>query len=393
MGENRTDPNPMAPSLRWDIFSRVVDNFGDAGVCWRLARQLAREHGLAVTLWIDDVASLARIAPSLDAGRHDQVSHGVRIRRMDEAVPADTPTADVVIEAFGCGLPERYMDAMAARTRAPVWIVLEYLSGEPWIEASHMLPSPHPRLSLTRWFWFPGFTPRSGGVLRERGLMDSRDALRSDPEFRLAPWRSIGLAPGARALKVTVFCYANPALPALLEVWAEGDEAIMCVVPEGVAQPELDRFSGGAVPHPGAPLTRGRLTFAVVPFVDQRAFDRRLWTADLNLVRGEDSFVRAQWAGQPFVWHLYPQDGDAQLAKMDAFLTRLETGLPHSAQAAQRAFWYAWNAGDPDQTAASWPNYRAAMPAIGAHSAAWARALARQAGMAEGLVKFAESRL
>ncbi|HET9045379.1 MAG TPA: elongation factor P maturation arginine rhamnosyltransferase EarP, partial [Casimicrobiaceae bacterium] len=38
---------------RWDVFCKVVDNFGDAGVCWRLARQLVAEHDLAVTLWID----------------------------------------------------------------------------------------------------------------------------------------------------------------------------------------------------------------------------------------------------------------------------------------------------------------------------------------------------
>ena len=101
------------------------------------------------------------------------------------------------------------------------------------------------------------------------------------------------------------------------------------------------------MPHPGAPFTRGRLTLAVAPFVDQDAFDRRLWVADLNFVRGEDSFVRAQWAGQPYVWQLYPQDGDAHLVKMDAFLTRLEGSLPEGGRIGQRAFWYAWNTGRP----------------------------------------------
>jgi len=383
----------MPPSLRWDVFCRIVDNFGDAGVCWRLARQLTREHGIAVTLWIDDVASLARFVPGLAENRNDQASNGIRVRRLTAHVAEPFDLPDVVIEGFGCGLPEPYVAAMANASRPPVWVVLEYLSAEPWIDASHALPSRHPRLPLTRWFWFPGFTKKTGGVLREADLLDTRDAFRGDSAARDAIWRATGYSPAPEALKVSLFCYANPALPALLEAWAEGDEAIACIVPEGVARSELDFWTGGAVPHPGAPLTRGRLTLAVVPFVDQDAFDRRLWACDLNFVRGEDSFMRAQWAGQPYVWHIYPQEEDAHLTKMDAFLTRLEGSVPDGVRLGQRTFWYAWNAGDPITTADAWPGYRAAMPAVTVLARAWARALARQPDLAGGLVKFCESRL
>ena len=383
----------MPPSLRWDIFCRVVDNFGDAGVAWRLARQLADEHGIAVTLWIDDVGSLARIAPPLDPLRADQAATGVRVRRLAGDGPAGAALPDVVVEAFGCGLPDAYTAAMAACPRPPVWVVLEYLSAEPWIDASHGLPSPHPRLPLTRWFWFPGFTPKSGGVLREAGLLAARDAFRMDPAARGDVWRAAGFVPDPEALHVSLFCYANPALPALLDAWAEGDEPVACIVPEGVAASLLDRWTGGAVPHPGTPLRRGRLALAVAPFVDQRAFDRRLWAADLNFVRGEDSFVRAQWAGQPFVWQAYPQDDDAHLAKMDAFVTRLEASVPDGAGLGLRPLWYGWNAGDPAATAAAWPGFRARMGAIGVLARAWARALARQTDLTEGLVRFCENRL
>ena len=384
---------PMAPSIRWDIFCRVVDNFGDAGVAWRLARQLADEHGIAVTLWIDDVASLARIAPALGAQRTDQAATGVRIRRLAGAAPAGDALPDVVVEAFGCGLPDAYVDAMAQRARPPVWVVLEYLSAEPWIDASHGLPSPHPRLPLTRWFWFPGFTPKSGGVLREAGLLAARDAFRLDPNARDGVWRAAGFSPDPDALHVTLFCYENPAVPALLDAWSEGDERVACIVPEGVARAQIDAWSGGAVPHPGRLLRRGRLTLAVAPFVDQRAFDHRLWAADLNFVRGEDSFVRAQWAGQPYVWQAYPQAEDAHLAKMDAFLTRLEASVPDGDRLGLRALWYGWNAGDPAATAKAWPAFRARMPAFTVVARAWARALARQTDLAEGLVRFCESRL
>src|SRR5436190_18143119 len=129
------------PAQRFDIFCKVVDNFGDAGVSWRLARQLVREHDIAVTLWIDALASLAKIAPDVDRVRDDQVHAGVRIRAWTEPFcHFDLP--DVVIEAFGCGLPQAYLDAMVAAPRPPVWINLEYLSAEPWVESAHGLPSP-----------------------------------------------------------------------------------------------------------------------------------------------------------------------------------------------------------------------------------------------------------
>ncbi|MEO8344579.1 MAG: elongation factor P maturation arginine rhamnosyltransferase EarP [Betaproteobacteria bacterium] len=393
----------MTPSLRWDIFCRVVDNFGDAGVCWRLARQLAGEHGLAVTLWIDDVASLAHIESELDPARADQVARSVRVRRASNAQPAPFLNPDVVIEGFGCGLPAEYRDTMAAQPRPPVWINLEYLSAEGWVESAHALPSPHPQLSLTRWFYFPGFTANTGGLLREEGLADRRHAFGRDAVRRHALWHSLGVTPAASGLSVSLFCYANPALPALLDAWADGDEDMVCVVPVGVVQSELDRWTGGALPHPGQPTIRGRLTLATANFVDQDEFDHRLWACDLNFVRGEDSMVRALWAERPLVWHIYPQAENVHLLKLDALLARYEGRLFDVADAksdpfadaarAQRAFWLAWNAGDAEAVAAAWPTFRAALPLLEDHGRAWARTLARQTDLAKRLVTFCENRL
>ncbi len=383
----------MTPSLRWDIFCRIVDNYGDAGVCWRLARQLAAEHGLAVTLWIDDVASLAHIESTLDPRRDDQVARSVRVCRADDAHPAQFRNPDVVIEGFGCGLPDEYREAMAREPRPPVWVNLEYLSAEAWVESAHALPSPHPRLPLTCWFYFPGFTPSTGGLLREDRLLATRDAFRGDRSARHRMWRSVDVQPADAGLTVSLFCYANPALPALLDAWAEGDEEVVCVVPEGVAQPDLDRWTGGAVPHPGRPAVRGRLTLTVARYVDQDAFDRRLWACDLNFVRGEDSLVRAVWAGQPLVWHIYPQAENVHLMKLDAWLTRYEAGVDEAAALAQRAFWQAWNSGHAGATSAAWPALRTALPHLRVRGHAWALRLARQTDLAKGLVNFCENRL
>jgi uncharacterized repeat protein (TIGR03837 family) len=378
---------------RWDIFCRVVDNYGDAGVCWRLARQLEREHGIAVTLWIDALASLNRIAPGLAHALNDQSCGAIRVRTWDEPFAAfDLP--DAVIEGFGCGLPTPYLEAMAVAGHPLVWINLEYLSAEPWVESAHALPSPQPQLPLTRHFYFPGFTDATGGLLRESGLLAARDSAQASPAQRAMAWRTAGLAPPAESvLTVSLFCYATAALPALLDAWAEGDEAILCAVPEGVATASLDAWTGGGVPHAGQSLARGRLTLATLPFVAQDAYDRLLWQCDANIVRGEDSFVRAQWAARPFVWHIYPQSDDAHRVKLDEFSRRFEAGLDVDAANALNGFWQAFNDGDGAASAAAWPAFRAAVPALTDHGKRWAERLALLPDLASGLVKFCRDRL
>ncbi len=379
---------------RWDIFCKVVDNFGDAGVCWRLARQLAREHALDPALWLDDPAVLARIARGVDARATYQRVDGVSVRRWTEPLlPSEAP--DVVIEAFGCGLPDDYARAQAARPRPPAWIVLEYLSAEDWVERTHGLPSPHPRLPIARRFWFPGFSEATGGLLRERGLLDARDAYRSDAESDAALWPALRMDPPPSGdTRVLLFCYANPMLPDLLDAWADGESGVTCIVPEGVAAGALDRWTGGNVPHPRHPIVRGRLTLHSVPFVDQDTFDHLLWSCDVNFVRGEDSFVRAQWAARPFVWHIYPQAERAHWAKLEAFLDREQEGADPETASAQRRFWRAWN-GDPScgPAAEAWHEFAGARPQLARHGEAWARRLGALPDLASGLVKACSQRV
>jgi uncharacterized repeat protein (TIGR03837 family) len=384
----------MTTSSRWDIFCRVVDNYGDSGVCWRLARQLASEHGVDATLWQDDLAPLARIAPGIDPARDVQQSFGVTIRRWAEPFTA-TASVDAVVEGFGCGLPEAYVAAMARSAIPPRWFVLEYLSAEPWVDGTHGLASPHPRLPLSRRFWFPGFTPMTGGLLRERGLITARDALLHDDAAQRAFWSSLDLPPVAPdEIRVSMFCYPNAALPGLLDAWADGDEPVTCVVPEGVAVGALDMWSAGNVPHPGTLLVRGRLSVRAIPFVAQDAYDRLLWLSALDFVRGEDSFVRAQWAARPFVWHIYPQADDAHRAKLDAFLDRYLAGMDTGSAAAVRGFWQAWNGipGAPPIEPA-WRDFAAARAAVDRHARAWSREIATLPSLAAGLVKAATDRV
>ena len=379
------------PHERWDIFCRVVDNYGDVGVAWRLARCLAREHGKRVRLYLDDLTVLARLRPDADPARDAQRIDSVEIRLWDERLDQGGPLpegeiADVVVETFGCDTPGPYVLAMAARRPQPRWINLEYLSAEEWVEGSHALPSPHPRLApLTRHFFFPGFTARTGGLLRERDLIDRRDAFQADRATQAAFWRSlVGAVPPDGALKVSLFGYSGAPYGALLEAMKHHGGPVWVVAPEGVASAAVTGWF-----HGRAHGERGAVEAFAVPFLDQDRYDELLWACDLNFVRGEDSFVRAQWAARPFVWHIYPTDDGAHWVKLGAFLARYTSGMDRVHAARLTALWEGWNRGEP--LARVWPAFEAALPAMAPHAEDWAARLAARADLATQLADFTDN--
>ena len=374
----------------WDIFCSVVDNYGDIGVCWRLARQLTCELGHPVRLWVDDLASFQRICTAVDSARETQVIDAVEVRRWSAPFPAVEPAA-IVVEGFGVRLPENYLATMVARNPAPVWINLEHLSAEGWVDGCHGLPSPHPVLPLTKYFFFPGFTAETGGLLVERGLSHARAAFQTDgraiPQF----WQALGIPPDAAALHVSLFCYDNAALAALVAAWATGATPVICVVPAGAAADKLATILDTGL-APGTHAVRGRLTVAVIPFLDVNEYDRLLWACDVNFVRGEDSFVRAQLAARPLVWQAYVQSADAHMTKQSAFLDRYVEGLDGATAAALRGIHDAWNAQSPD-IAQGWRSLIGARAAVERHALAWAARLDRGGNLASKLAEFCLDRL
>lgn len=364
----------MMRSLRAiHIVCHVIDNYGDVGVCWRLARALA-SLGQQVTLWVDDLTRLQRLRPSVDTLRAEQALDGFMLRHWSAAA-APLPAADVVISAFGCRLPEATLQHMAAMTPAPAWINLEYLSAERWVEQSHGLPSPHPKLPLVEYFYFPGFTGRTGGLLRERDLLSQRVSF--DTNARANFLAQLGVVVPSTGLLMSLFCYPSERIESLFRVMQSGPP-LLCLVPEGVTP---------LAPAPGERITQGTLTLQGIPFLAPDNYDRLLWSCDLNFVRGEDSAARAQWAAQPMLWQLYPQAEQAHLAKLEAFLALYGAGLDPQNDRVWRRFSRWWN-GDP-AGAADWHGLIRALPLLKAHAREWQQRLAEQRELASGLIEFA----
>ena len=378
--------------MTWDIFCSVIDNFGDIGVTWRLARQLADERRIPVRLWVDDLAAFRRIRPEIDPELATQTLAGVEVHRWTSPLP-DMEPGEVVIEALACNLPDEFVARMAARNPKPVWLNLEYLTAEDWAGGVHGLPSPHPRLPLAKFFFMPGYGPGSRGLTRESWLMERRNAFQADAEARAAFWAGLGL-PGERSgeLRVSLFSYENAALPGLLGTWASSARPLRVLVPVSKALPEIGAWFGlDAQPEPGSRLARGALTLHVLPMLDQDDYDRLLWACDLNFVRGEDSFVRAQFAGRPMVWQIYRQEEEAHFAKLEAFLDLYCADMDRKLAALTRDAWRTWNR--ETGFGAFWPAWLDDLPALGRHAKMWCDHLARQSDLASNLLIFCKKKL
>ena len=332
--------------MRWDIFCKVIDNHGDLGVCWRLARDLA-SRGHQVRLWVDDPSALAWMAPDMAAGGAGHPGIEVHAWPAGDQPPANgwPSPGEVVVEAFGCELPPGFVAAMQ-RPAPPRWINLEYLSAESYVERSHGLLSPvfsGPGAGLRKHFFYPGFTPRTGGLLREPGLFAQRDRIQSDDTARARCLEAIGAPwqPGQRV--VSVFCYPGAPVDALLSQLARcaalhtGPGTLVLLTP-GAATAAM-----ASAPQP----CPAGLRLHPLPYLTQPAFDTLLWASDLNIVRGEDSAVRALWAGRPHIWQIYPQEDGVHAGKLDAFMDRWMAGWPPDIAQLTRTLWRAWNSLPP----------------------------------------------
>lgn len=310
-----------------DIFCRVIDNFGDIGVTWRLVRQLQQEHGWLPRLWVDDLKSFQRLEPRVSVAATQHID-GIEIIHWPHST--DFTPAPIVIATFSCDLPDQYVENMraqhnhsAARPES-LWINLEYLSAEDWVEGCHGLPSLRAD-GLSSHFFFPGFTEQTGGLLRESALIAQRDTWQTDRAAQRAFLEKLGISEAAvaalfpvmrdhpAARLVNLFCYNNAPVASLIEVLRADARQTVLLIPEGIHP----QYTSGQ---------QGQLFIERVPFLPQTEYDKVLWTADLNFVRGEDSIVRGIWAGKPLIWQIYPQTENTHLEKLRAWLAL--TGLP-----------------------------------------------------------------
>ncbi|MDY0029579.1 MAG: elongation factor P maturation arginine rhamnosyltransferase EarP [Pseudobdellovibrionaceae bacterium] len=352
-----------------DIFCRVVDNFGDIGVCWRLAYQFAKEHSLSVRLYVDDLGSLERIVPDYSA--LCSASFYV-VRWVDDLDYSNA--ADVVIEAFACDLPPNVIEAIVRRGGEAAWIDLEYLTAEGWAAGCHGIPSTHPSTGLKKSMFFPGFSETSGGLIRETDLFERRNEFQSDINAQNL-WRTAYDLPqfDENFIDISLFSYKSAPIPSFF------DDLSSYKSPVRVFFPSNEGFCVEKI---------GALHVHRIPFVPQDQFDYLLWTCDVNFVRGEDSFVRAQFAGRPMIWNIYVQEEDAHLIKLRAFLDLYCAAFSPEERERLAESFKLWN--QEGQTEVGWwHGYLDRLPAFQSGAAVWSDHLFGQPDLAHRLLAYA----
>lgn len=395
------DPRPQAPAPRptWDVFVRVIDNRGDAGVSWRLARHLAL-RSQRVRLWMDDPGALRGMADARDAALVREGAIEVGDWPPDTAAFSLPSEGVAVVEAFGCSLPEGVQVAIARARQAapgpePVWINLEYLSAEPYVERSHGLPSPRgsgPAAGAITWFFYPGFTERTGGLLLDAEPAGSPQAPPPDDASRSGGPRS--------PLRISRFDYGRPESVGWLERWADAlarrapGSGLECIEP-GASNPASRDLGRPEGPSAASPALRR----IALPWLSQSAYDSLLVGCELNIVRGEDSFVRAQWAGRPMVWQIYPQEDGVHAVKLQAWLDLYLAGCDADLGRVVRQVHALWNGLTPDDRT---PNDFAARclepldrPLLARwtqHAGRWRDGLGSRPDLATALIRFVHER-
>ena len=376
---------------RCDVFCSVIDNFGDIGICWRLSRQMVAEHRIAVTLWVDDLASFQRICPQIDPTLLVQQVSGVLVRLWQAELPLlgaeDFP--DLLIEALACTVPVEYLQLFATARSDAIWLNLEYLSAEDWVLGCHALSSPQSAVSIAKYFFFPGFCQGTGGLLREQNLVDDLAVFSRDLQAQQQFWHSAGVAGAMQfELKISLFCYQQQAIADFIDQLLQLPQSVLLLVPEGVVATQLRQLWPKLQQQ--SAVTQANLRIQILPFLPQQQYDYLLAACDVNFVRGEDSVIRAHWAGKPLIWQIYRQQEQAHQVKLQAFLDKFLSTAPPQLAELIRQLHIRWDLEQP--LAELLPLLIENIEKITEHQQQWQRFLMLQQDLVTNLVRFAENK-
>lgn len=377
----------------WDIFCDVVDNYGDIGVTWRLSRQLKNEFQIRIRLWVNDLNSFQKIVPTLDPSQPWQQQQEIEICAWTETNYQKWQPGDVLIEAFACQLPDLIRNKLERSDTAALWINLEYLSAEPWIDGCHALPSLQTN-GLQKYFFFPGFTEQSGGLFCESDLLDKREQWQTNPQHRelFCQQRSL-IAPRPNECFISLFSYENQVLPSWLAALSRHSQPVRLLIPAGRTLNAIRDCLDPHQPDIGQSIHMGQLHIDILPMTNQEEYDRLLWSCDFNIVRGEDSFLRAQWAGRPFLWHIYPQEENAHLDKLNAFLERYTQSMPPELNHAVRQFFLSFNQENAASLLEYWSQLQNLWSSWQRVSADWPKTALSGGNLANRLVHFVKKKI
>ncbi|WP_334120874.1 elongation factor P maturation arginine rhamnosyltransferase EarP [Limnobacter sp.] len=318
------------------IVCKVIDNFGDAGFSLRLAKALAAQSH-RVVLFHDDPVTFHALYPI------DEIA-GLSLMDAREANHKlkEFSNLDLIVEPFGTSSEHTMhrfdLELKCVCPQTP-WVLIDYLSSEDWVEDFHLSQSIDPSTGHVTTFFYPGFTEKTGGLIH------------CDYPAHL---RNMTTRYSDNDLKVFVFSYPNAPLAELID----------CCNKTGT---NTRIYIAGSKPA-GIEAT----CVTELAFRPQRDFDDLLAKHDVLFVRGEDSFVRAQLAGRPMIWQIYPTSDGAHADKLGKFFERYSSGLTPDCKKALWDCWVCWNGlNNTHAFSTSWQALQVHLPELQGHALQW----------------------
>lgn len=293
----------------FDIFCDLIDNYGDAGFCWRLACELVNRFNCSVRFWIKDTDFVLNFTPDLKKIKK------INIFKWGENFPPDNIFSDFVLAGFSCKLPKNVIKKIKEEIKKPVLINIEYLSAESWVEEFHGKQSFNQNHKMKSFFYFPGFSFTTGGLLREKLILEFKKNIN---EKKIYFSRKFNYFKTDDIFTVFIFSYDKPWIKLLLNLWINSQNSVRLVVIDKLIIKNISSALDFDFKKPGSYQFKN-LEIVFLPFLSHDDFDLLLNISDLNLVRGEDSLVRALWAKKPFLWDIYKQENGSHFKKLFAF--------------------------------------------------------------------------
>ncbi len=280
-----------------DIFCQVIDNYGDVGVAYRLAREFKRVYpNKKLRFVINQTEELNLIRKSEDI----EIILYKDISKIENS-------ADLIIESFGCEIPKEYMDK--ALKNSKLIINLEYFSAEKWVDDFHLQES-FLGGNLKKYFFIPGLSEKSGGILLDNEFLERKKKVEANKEYYLEKFE----IKEKYDLIGSVFSYEKNFDSLIEELKKLNKKVILLILSEKTQKNFIKYFDNGN--------NYDKIKFVKLPFFTYDKYEELLALCDFNLVRGEDSFVRALLLGKPFLWHIYPQDENTHIKKLESFLEK-----------------------------------------------------------------------
>ena len=301
-----------------DIFCEIIDNYGDIGVVYRTAKELQKifpkSKIRAFLNKLDEFKKINSQVLDLPSQNIDGITFDYLRDNANELL-----TAQVIIEAFGCQIPEEYMEI--AYDNSELLINLEYLSAEDWIEDFHLQSSPLGRGKLKKVFFMPGFTEKSGGVIADSNYLERIQRVLENKEFYEKKYLS-DIEDRENKIVGTLFSYEKNFTP-LLEDLKKLDKDVVILAMGEKTQDSLRKIlKNFSIEDFRNSLKYGKIEIRFLNFLNQEEYEELINIVDFNFVRGEDSFIRAVLTGKPYMWHIYCQEEYAHMDKIEGFLDK-----------------------------------------------------------------------